>query len=453
MNQAKSNDSVLGHVKGLFLLAGPLIVNNLASAGMGFADTVMAGRIGTADLAAVALGSSVFMVVFLFGFGVLMAMSPTAAHAYGAGRSVEVGVYFRQCLWLSQALALLGIAALWFSEDLLRTIGVDPTVIPLTVRYLHAVAWGLPGMYAYLSIRLMSEGIGWTRPIMYVAAVGLVVNVFGNWVLMYGKLGLPALGAVGCGVASAIAMWVMLGAMVLYVVRHPRYRGFELAASLDPPSWARLRDLLSLGLPISVSFVSEAGLFSAVGLLMGTLGAAVVAAHQIAINYAATMFMIPLGLHSALTIRVGHTLGRGDPVLARRIGIIGIFMCGAVMVISALILLLFRGPIAAFYTVDTEVRQIAVSLLTMGMIFQISDGLQVGAAGALRGYKDTRIPMLLNFGSYWLVAFPLAWYTGIVARLGPQAVWVGLIVGLTLTAITLGARYAQVSKRSLPQPV
>lgn len=453
MIQAKKNDTVFGHARGLFVLAGPLIFNNLASAGMGFADTVMAGRIGTADLAAVALGSSVFMVVFLFGFGVLMAMSPTAAHAYGAGRSEEVGVHFRQCLWLSQALALVGIGALWWSEDLLWRIGVDPTVIPLTTRYLHAVAWGLPGMYAYLSIRLMSEGIGWTRPIMYVAAVGLVVNVFGNWVLMYGKFGLPALGAVGCGVASAIAMWVMLGAMVVYVMRHPRYKPFGLGTRLDPPSWSGLRELLSLGLPISVSFVSEAGLFSAVGLLMGTLGAAVVAGHQIAINYSGTMFMIPLGLHSALTIRVGHTLGRGDPELARRIGTIGIVMCGVVMVVSAFVLLLFREPIAAFYTVDTEVQQIAVSLLTMGMIFQISDGLQVGAAGALRGYKDTRIPMLLNFGSYWLVAFPLAWYMGIVARLGPQAVWIGLIVGLTLTAVTLGARFAQVSKRRLPQPV
>jgi MATE family multidrug resistance protein len=453
MQQAKNSDSVLGHARGLFVLAGPLIVNNLASAGMGFADTVMAGRSGTADLAAVALGSSVFMVVFLFGFGVLMAMSPTAAHAYGAGRSEEVGVYFRQCLWLSQALALAGISAIWFAEDLLRGIGVDPTVIPLTTRYLQAVAWGLPGMYAYLSIRLMSEGIGWTRPIMYVAAVGLVVNVFGNWVLMYGKFGLPALGAVGCGVASAIAMWVMLGAMVAYVVRHPRYRDFALAARLDPPSWTRLRELLSLGLPISVSFVSEAGLFSAVGLLMGTLGAAVVAAHQVAINYAATMFMIPLGLHSALTIRVGHTLGRGDPALARRIGKIGIAMCGLVMVGSALVLLLFRGPIAGFYTMDPQVRQIAVSLLTMGMIFQISDGVQVGAAGALRGYKDTRIPMLLNFGSYWLVAFPLAWYMGIEARLGPQAVWIALIVGLTLTALTLGARFLLVSRRQLERTV
>jgi MATE family multidrug resistance protein len=158
------------------------------------------------------------------------------------------------------------------------------------------------------------------------------------------------------------------------------------------------------------------------------------------------MFMVPLALHSALTVRVGHALGRGEPQLARRIGLIGIAMCGVIMACSALVMLVLREPIAAFYTGDSEVRKLAVSLLTMGMIFQISDGLQVGAAGALRGYKDTRIPMLLNFGSYWLAAFPLAWYLGVELELGPQAVWIGLIAGLTLTALTLNARFALVSR-------
>jgi MATE family multidrug resistance protein len=305
-------------------------------------------------------------------------------------------------------------------------------------------------MFAYLSLRYMSEGVGRTRPIMYSALVSLVVNVFGNWVLMYGKLGFPAMGAVGCGVASAFAMWVSLGVMITYIAREPRYRQFRLTEHFDPPNLARLREFLGLGLPIGISVISEAGLFSAVALLMGSLGATAVAAHQIAINYAATMFMVPLAFHSALTIRVGHTLGRGDPVLARRIGIIGIVMCGLVMVGSATILLVFREAIAAFYTTDLGVRELAVSLLAMAMIFQVFDGLQVGAAGALRGYKDTRIPMLLNFGSYWLVAFPLAWYLGIFADKGPVAVWIGLIAGLVLTGATLNARFALVARRRLP---
>lgn len=449
MQQPDRVQSVVSHVGGILLLAGPLVFNNLAIAGMGFADTVMAGRLGTQDLAAVAVGSSVWMVVFLFGLGTLMAMSPTAAHAYGAGRMTEVGVYLRQCLWLSQGLALVLMALLFQASRLLDAIGVDPAIVPLTVGYLDAIAWGLPAMYAYLSLRFMSEGVGWTRPIMYVAAVGLVVNVVGNWVLMYGHLGFPAMGAVGCGAASAVSMYAMLLVMIWYVRGQPRYRAFELAGRLEPPRWSRLRDLLGLGLPIAVSVVSEAGLFSAVGLLMGRLGATVVAAHQIAINYAATMFMVPLAIHSALTIRVGHSLGRGDPVQGRRVGYVGIAMCGCMMAISALVMLVARDAIAGFYTKDPAVQQLAVSLLTMAMLFQIFDGLQVGAAGALRGFKDTRVPMFLNFGAYWLAALPLAWYLGIYLDHGPQAVWVGLIVGLGLTALFLNLRFTIVSGRRL----
>jgi MATE family multidrug resistance protein len=266
---------------------------------------------------------------------------------------------------------------------------------------------------------------------------------------MFGHLGFPRLGAVGCGAASAISMWTMLAFMAVYVRRHRRYRPFRLFESLDRPDGARIRALLSLGLPIALSVISEVGLFSTVGLLMGTLGATVVAAHQIAMSFAGTMFMVPLAIHSALTIRVGHAVGRGELALARRLGFVGIAMCGLFMLLSAALLFVLRDGIAAFYTTDPDVRPLAASLLAMAMIFQVSDGLQVGAAGALRGYKDTRVPMLLNFGAYWGVAFPLAWYFGVVASRGPQAVWIGLIVGLTLTALLLNARFARVSARAL----
>ena len=451
MNKDHRSESVVSQLRALAFLAGPLVANNLAIAGMGFADTVMAGRLGTVDLAAVALGSNLWMVAFLFGLGVLMAMSPTAAQAFGAGKLRDVGSYTRQCLWLSQVLALISMLALGRSEWLLVTIGVDPLVIPLTVGYLDAISWGLPAMYAYLSLRFMSEGVGWTRPIAYVAGLALVANIGLNWVLMFGKLGFPAFGAVGCGISSAVTMWIMLATMVRYVSRHRRYREFHLTEHFDYPDWHKLRELLALGLPITASVLSEVGLFSAVGLIMGTLGATVVAAHQIAINYSGVMFMVPLAIHSALTIRVAHTVGRGELIGAQRTGFIGIATCGAMMAFSATTMLIFRERIAFFYSQDAMVGSLAISLLGMAMFFQVSDGLQVGAAGALRGYKDTRVPMLLNFASYWLVAFPLAWYLGIVAKLGPQAIWIAIIVGLTLTAILLNVRFFFVSRRRIEQ--
>jgi len=432
---------------GILRLAGPLVANNLALAGMNFADTVMAGRLGTVDLAAVAVGGSAWMIVFLMGLGILMAVSPVVAHAYGAGRWEEAGVSLRQALWLSQALALLGFTLLLGAGPLLAAIGVDPDVVPLTTGYLFAISFGLPGVFAFLAMRFMTEGVGWTRPIMYAAAVGLVVNVFGNWVLMYGNLGFPKLGAMGCGIASAIAMWSMLATMLIYLLRSRRYERYALWARFEGPRWPVQREILGLGLPIAASVEAEAGLFAGAALIMATLGATQVAGHQIAMNYAATMFMVPLAFHSATTIRVGQALGRGEAAQARRAGWAGIGLCGLFMLASAIVLFLFRDRIAAFYTSDPELLPLATALLTMAMVFQVSDGLQVGAAGALRGFKDTRVPMLMNVGSYWLVAFPMAWYAGVHARLGPVAVWVALIAGLTLTALLLNMRFMRLSNR------
>jgi multidrug resistance protein, MATE family len=428
-------------------LAGPLVANNLALAGMSFADTVMAGRLGTVDLAAVAVGGSAWMIVFLFGLGMLMAVSPVVAHAYGAGRWEEAGSVLRQALWLSQAMALGAFLLLLGAPRLLSAIGVDAEVVPLTSGYLFAMSFGLPAVFAFLAMRFMTEGVGWTRPIMYAAAVGLVVNVFGNWVLMYGNLGFPRLGAVGCGMASAISMWSMFATMLVYLRRSRRYDRFALWARFERPRWAVQREVAGLGLPIAASVEAEAGLFAATALIMATLGATQVAGHQIAINYAATMFMVPLAFHSATTIRVGQALGRGETAQARRAGWTGIGMCGLFMLASAFVLFLFRDRIASFYTNDPELLPLATSLLTMAMIFQVSDGLQVGAAGALRGFKDTRVPMLMNIGSYWLLAFPMAWYAGVHLRSGPVAVWIALIAGLTVTALLLNSRFMWLSNR------
>jgi multidrug resistance protein, MATE family len=444
--QSKPARSVL-EATAILRLAGPLVANNLALAGMNFADTVMAGRLGTVDLAAVAAGGSAWMIVFLFGLGMLMAVSPVVAHAYGAGRWEEAGIALRQALWLSQVLALGAFCLLLGAGPLLEAIGVALEVVSLASGYLLAMSFGLPAVFAFLAMRFMTEGVGWTRPIMYAAAVGLVVNVFGNWVLMYGNLGFPRLGAVGCGISSAIAMWSMFATMLVYMLRSRHYRRFSLWARFEGPRWTVQREIVGLGLPIAASVEAEAGLFAATGLIMATLGATQIAGHQIAINYAATMFMVPLAFHSATTIQVGQALGRGEAARARRAGLTGIAMCGLFMLASAFVLFLFRDQIAAFYTSDPELLPLATALLTMAMVFQVSDGLQVGAAGALRGFKDTRVPMLMNIGSYWLLAFPMAWYAGVYARLGPVAVWVALIAGLTLTALLLNARFLRLSSR------
>lgn len=430
-------------------LAGPLLVNNLATAGMVTADTVMAGWLGARDLAAVAVGANYVSFFHLGGLGLLMALSPTVAHAYGAGRDDDVGSYTRNALWLALAMAVLMCAALAFAKPVLIAIAIPPDVADLAARYVRAVAFGVPAMFAFLAMRFASEGIGWTRPIMFTALLAFAANVAGNYVFMYGKFGLPALGAVGCGVGTALASWAVFAFMWFYMRRHRRYRPYAPLRRFEAPSRARLREILALGLPISGSVLAEGGLFASAGLMLGSFGPTVLAGHAIAINYGALMFMIPLSLHSATTIHVGHRLGRGEVTAARFSGWVGMALCVAIMTASALVLLALRRHVAAAYTGDAAVLAIATQLLAFVAAFQIADGLQVGAAGALRGFKDAHIPMALNLVAYWLVGFPLAYGFGVVLGQGARAVWTGLIAGLTVCAVLLSWRYALISRRAV----
>lgn len=431
----------------LFKLAGPLIVNNLSIAGMQFADAVMAGRLGVETLAAVAVGGSLWFFAFTIGLGLLMAISPIAARHYGAGDAHMIGRYTRQGIYLGIALALpIIFAAQYLVGPLLVFIPIDPGFREMTIGYTQAITLGAPGMFVFLALRFTTEGIGVTKPIMYISIFAIVCNVFLNWVLIFGNLGAPELGAVGCGIASAITMWLIALIMVVYMVSAKLYKPMGIFSRLAPPRLKVLREIFSLGLPIAVTITAEAGLFNAVSIMMGTLGAAITAAHQIAINFASTMFMIPLALSSAITIRVSHELGAGEFKRARYAGGIGIFVCGAFMACAAIFLLVFSDSIVTMYTTNEAVKDIAISLLLMAAIFQVGDGVQIGAAGALRGYKDTRVPMIINTFSYWVLAFPLAYLAAVTLKLPPNYIWGGFVIGLSVAAILLTWRYNKLSR-------
>ena len=438
----------LSETKSLVTLALPLIVNNLAISMTSLLDVVMAGRLGGLDLGAVGVGNAVWASAFLFGLGVLMAVSATVAHLIGQGQQRRVGGYFRQGMYVAVGLAVAMMVLVYlFGAYGLSLVGVSQEMIPLTQGYLYTIVWGLPLMYPYLCLRYTSEGVGHTTPIMYIAIAAVGVNFLGNYTLMYGNFGAPRLGATGCGLASAISMWFNFAAMMMYVrIKRDVYGPLRLFRRFDWPNRARLRELLTLGLPIGGSTLAEVMLFSAAGVIMGVLGANQAAAHAIAINYAATMFMIPMAIHSAITVRVGHALGRGEPYRAQAIGWLGIGICGGFMLLSAVVLVVLREPIVGLYTTDEAVRSIAVGLLFMAMIFQVSDGLQVGAAGALRGFKDTRLPMFINIVAYWFVGFPIAAWFGLRSNWGPDGVWLGLACGLTVAAVLLGARFRHVAR-------
>jgi MATE family multidrug resistance protein len=410
----------------------------------------MAGRLGARSLAAVAVGASVWFLSFVVCLGLLMAISPIAARHYGAGESELIGRYTRQGVALGVLLGLIVVTlAYLFVAPALTFVGVDSAFRGITIDYVHAIILGAPAICVFLALRFTTEGIGYTRPIMYISLFGLVCNVALNYVFIYGHLGAPALGAVGCGVASAITMWLMMLLLGLYMYAHPRYGPLQIFSHLPLPRLPVIREILRLGMPIAVTVTAEAGLFSAVSIMIGTLGADITAAHQIAINFASTMFMVPLALSAATTIRIGHALGAGNPAAARFCGTIGISTCAAFMTCSAAFLLFFRDAVVRLYTSDPSVRAIAISLLLMAAIFQVADGIQIGAAGALRGYKDTRVPMAINTFAYWAVAFPLAWLAGITFRASPSYIWGGFVAGLSVAAILLTFRFRSVSRQAL----
>jgi MATE family multidrug resistance protein len=412
----------LDEVRALARLAGPLIINNLSIAGMHFADAVMAGRLGAEALAAVAVGGSVWFLGFTVCLGLMMSISPI--RLFGAGERAVIGRYTRQGLWLSVALGLVLITLVHlFVGPLLGFIGIGIEFRQLTIGYVEAIIFGAPAICGFLAFRFTTEGIGFMRPIMYTSLFALVCNVFLNYVLIYGHFGVPAFGAVGCGMASAITMWLMLFVIGTIFYFHPTYAPLKIFERVPPVRLPILKEIWTLGMPIGITITAEAGLFSAVSVLIGTRGASITAAHQIAINFASTMFMIPLAFSSATTVRIGHALGAGDPRGARIGGLTGISMCMLFMSCSAAFLLLFRDAVVRLYTNDPSVQAIAISLLLMAAVFQIADGAQIGAAGALRGYKDTKIPMVINMFSYWALGFPLAYMATITYQAPPLLIF------------------------------
>ncbi len=432
-------------------LGWPLLVNNLVLAGMSVTNTMAAGRVGSGALAGVAVGVSYYQIFWLAGLGILMSLPALVAHAYGAGQDLEVGHRLRQGLWLAAGLAVPLVAALSAVEPVLAWFGTAGDTIPHAVAYVHTLRFGMPAMLLFLAHRYTTEGIGWTRPIMFTAALGLAVNVLGNYVFTLGHFGVPSLGARGCALATVAAQWSMLVAMHLYQRRHPVYRRFGLFARFEWPARHTLRDILALGLPIGGSVVSEGAMFAVAGLLMSTLGTDNVAAHQIAMTWEALMFMVPLAFHSATTVHVGHRQGAGESLAARFAGWTGIAMCALFMSASAIVVLLARQHIPALFTADPVVRSVAAGLLLFVAVCHLPDGIQVGAAGALRGFKDARVPMGLNFTAYWMVGFPVAWWLGIHQHLGPRGIWVGLILGLATCALLLSLRFRSVSNRVVRQ--
>ncbi|MEO5626232.1 MAG: MATE family efflux transporter [Dokdonella sp.] len=428
-------------------LAVPLVFGQLSAVGMNVIDALLAGHLDAHTLGAVAIGTSVWMLAVVVAIGVMMALPPSIAQLNGAGRRDAIGPLFRQALWLALALGvLLGLGMRIGGELLVAKIGVDPALVPDVNRFLHAIAFGAPALTVFFALRGLGEGFGLTRPTMYFSALGLFLLAPIGYVLMYGAFGLPRLGALGSGIATALVLWLQTIAFAIYVARRRHYQDLHLFAHFEAPNRQALAELLHTGVPMGVTLLMEAGLFVAVALALGTLGTNVVASHQVAINISSVAFMVPLGLAMATTVRVGHAVGRGDAPGVREAGLVGIGLTLCAQTISAGLMLGLPQQIASLYTDDAGVSALAAQLLVLAGLFQLSDGLQVAANGALRGLKDTRMPMLITMFAYWGVGMPFGWWLAFRDGLGARGMWMGLIAGLSVAAVLLTRRFWKLAR-------
>lgn len=431
-------------------LALPLIGAQVAAVGMGTIDTIYAGRLGSQALAAVAVAVNINVLFLVFFMGLLMACSPIVAQMVGAQRSAaDIGAFMRR----ARRFALL-CGGVWMlllnlvAEPVLGRLELAPDTVALAVRFERWLSCAAIGTSLWFVLRFCSEGVGEVRAIVVAGLLGLCANALFGWLFVFGHFGLPALGVQGLGLATTLATALMAATLWRFYGRMPTLRGLREAAGRATGAEGA-REILHLGLPIAAIVLAEGGLFVLTALLMARFGETVVAAYQIAINVASLVFMIPLGVAMATTVRVGHAAGAGDPAAARFRGAVGIGLGGLNAASNAALMLLFPLTIVGCYTGDADIAQRAAGFLLLAAAFQLFDGVQATANGALRGIKDTRVPMLITLVSYWLVGMPVAWWLAFGLALGPAALWWGLTAGLGVAALGLSLRYAYKSAKTI----
>ena len=434
-------------------LAAPLILAQLAQVSLSLIDTLMVGRLGNEALAAIALGSSVFMMALIVGMGVMFAVGPTVSQAHGAGDEAMVARATRQGLWLALGLSVPAMLLFWNAAPFLLWMGQDAETVRLAAGYLQAISWGfLPGLW-FIGLRGLLEGISRPRAIMLIALAGVGLNILANNALMFGNFGFPALGLVGTGWASTFVFWMTFIFAALYVQRTlPQLQVFT---KIRTPDVSVLRDLFVIGWPIGLTLGFEGGLFTVTALLMGLVGTVELAAHQIAIQSASFTFMVPVGLSAATAVRVGQAAGRKDADGVQRAAGVGMALSLGFMVLTALTFWLIPERVVSLYLnaddpVNRAVVDTAVLFLGFAAAFQMFDGIQVSAAGALRGLKDTRIPMLISLFSYWGIGMATGATLTFGLGVGGRGLWTGLVVGLIAAAGLLSWRLWRKTRVEVP---
>ena len=427
-------------------LAIPLASAQVAQAVTGFVDTVMMGWLGQDVLAAGGLAAMIFMAFMMTGVGIISGVSPLVAEAYGARQVQRVGKVTRQGLWIAVLLALPGMIILANLDGLMHQFGQAATTVTLADAYLNVMAGGLFPAIAFAVLRGCIVSLSEARPIMIIVVAATGFNVVGNYVLAFGKLGFPAMGITGLAIASICAHWGMFLSLLGYMLWLKKLRQYSLFQSLHRVDAKTVQQLLWVGVPIGIAAILEYGMMTAVTLLMGALGTPVLAAHQVVLQTIMVIFMVPLAMSYAATVRVGQWFGQRDWSQVRQAAVVSIGLTVAFMLVTAIALLAYPQTIIGLYLdlsdpTNANVVSIGISIMTVAAFGQILDGVQRTTNGILQGLQDTRMPMLLGTISYWGVGLTTGYLLGFHTNLGGMGVWIGGYTGLAVAGIAFVWRF------------
>lgn len=424
--------------KPLLALTIPILITQFSQTGMGFIDTIMAGQLSPQDLAAIAVAVGLWIPIMLLFCGIIFATTPLVAKAVGEKNTENVVKITQHALCLAFALGVIALLILQFVPLVLHLFDVPETLIPKASLFLHAIGFGMPAVTLYTALRCYSEALGFPKPVTLISIAALFVLVPLNIIFMYGIGDLiPALGSAGCGFATAILQWLMLATLIAHIKRSKNYQKYELFRHRVAIQWRNITPIIALGLPIGLSIFFEVSLFSTAALVLSPLGESVIAAHQVTMSITSILFMIPMSLALALTIRVGHYYGQRFWQGMAQVQILGFIIATMFAILTMLLIWFARPAIIAIYTQDPVVTQTALFLVLFAMAYQLVDAWQVCAAGCLRGMQDTQIPMWITLFAYWGVAFPTGFYLVRYSEIGASGIWIGFIVGLSVASILL----------------
>ena len=435
------------HIAETIKLAIPVSIGQLGHIMMGVIDSLMVGRVGTDQLAASALVNSLFFLVVVLGLGMTMAITPLVAIAKGRKDDDECGIILRQSLVVNLVFSVVLLVLVFLGADMIKYMDQTPRVTEYAESYMKILAFSVIPFLGFQVYRQFLEGISLVKPPMYIAIFSNTFNALFNWVFIYGHFGFDAMGLDGAGVSTLLSRIIMVAIIIVYVIKAKGLQKYDPSLRFRKLDWKLMKKIIHIGLPSGFQYFLEIAAFSFSAVMIGWLGAAALAAHQIAMNLAAVSYMIILGISAAGTIRVGNAVGQKDRGEVRKAGFTALVLADIVMFGFAIIFILFRYQLPQLYVENEAVIKLASSLLIIASLFQLFDGLQATAVGILRGLTDVKLPLIISFCSYWLIGLPVGYYLGFVHNLGTLGVWVGFLVGLICVGISLTFRFNYLTKR------